>query len=455
LAGVSVRLLVASILGLACLPAPALADWPVYGKDLANSRNGSGGPSVTQAATLAESWRFNSEDGDFTGTPVVAGGIVVAGSHGGTVFALDARTGALKWSRDLSPGQSGERGATINASAAIAGGRVYVPVADVDTPRVVALSLGSGAVLWDKVIDTQRDSDVFGSPVVSNGTVYIGVSALFGELNDPNVRVRGAVVALDALTGARRWKTFTVPRGLDGGAVWTTPAIDTRAGRLYVGTGNAYHEPAAGTTDAILALDAGSGRLIDHFQATPDDVWNGTTNFFTGPDHDFGASPNLFTGRNGRKLVGEGQKSGAYWALDRVTMEPVWQTLTGPGGVLGGILGSTACDGQRIYGPDTMGGEIWALQLDGGVAWASSDADPVHFGPVTTSNGVVYSSDMAGFLTARHAATGLVLAKRPLGGPSWGGIAVDNGTVFAVTGNQAVTGIQADLGFVVAFRPAG
>jgi polyvinyl alcohol dehydrogenase (cytochrome) len=320
LAGVSVRLLVASILGLACLPAPALADWPLYGKDLSNSRNGgSGGPSVTQAPTLLESWRFNSEDGDFTGTPVVAGGTVVVGSHGGTVFAVDARTGALKWSRDLNPGAAGERAPTINGSAAIDGGRVYVPLADVDTPRVVALSLGSGAVLWDKLIDTQRDSDVFGSPVVWNGSVYIGVSALFGELNDPDVRVRGAVVALDAVTGARRWKTFTVRKGLDGGAVWTTPAIDPGPARLYVGTGNAYHEPAADTTDAILALDARSGRIVDHFQATPNDVWNGTTNFFTGPDHDFGASPNLFTGRNGRKLVGEGQKSGAYWAVDRAT----------------------------------------------------------------------------------------------------------------------------------------
>jgi polyvinyl alcohol dehydrogenase (cytochrome) len=449
-AGVSVRLLVASILGLACLPAPALADWPLYGKDFANSRNGgSGGPSVTQAATLAESWRFNSEDGDFTGTPVVAGGTAVVGSNGGTVFALNARTGALRWSRDLNPGPNGERSPTINGSAAIANGRVYVPVADVDTPRVVALSLTTGSVLWDRVIDSQRDADVFGSPVVWNGSVYIGVSALFGELNDPDVRVRGAVVALDAATGALRWKTFTVPRRRDGGAVWTTPAIDTRTARLYVGTGNAYHKPAVDTTDAMLAVDARNGAIVDHFQATPNDVWNGTTNIFTGPDHDFGASANLFTAPDGRKLVGEGQKSGAYWALDRATMKPVWETLTGPGGVVGGILGSTAYDGQRIYGPDTLGGEIWALDRDGGVGWVSSDGDPVHFGPVTTANGVVYSADMAGLLTAREAGTGVVLAKRPLGAPSWGGIAVDDGTVFAVTGTQG------DSGFVVAFRPAG
>jgi polyvinyl alcohol dehydrogenase (cytochrome) len=148
-------------------PAPALADWPLYGKDITGSRDGgTSGPSVTQAATLAEVWRFLCRDGDFTGTPVVAGGTVVVGSYGGTVFALDASTGAPRWSRDLPPGPGGEREPTINGTAAIANGRVYVPVADVDTPRVVALRLADGALLWDRVIDTQRDADVFGSPVV-------------------------------------------------------------------------------------------------------------------------------------------------------------------------------------------------------------------------------------------------------------------------------------------------
>jgi polyvinyl alcohol dehydrogenase (cytochrome) len=451
-----VRLGILGTFGLAtaiaalALPASALADWPLYGKNIVNSRNGgSTGPSVAQAPTLAEAWRFSSQDGDFTGTPVVAGGTLVVGSYGGTVFALNATTGALKWSHDVSPGPTGERGPTINGSAAIANGRVYVPVADVDTPRVVALNLADGTVLWDRVIDTQRDADVFGSPVVWGGSVYIGVSALFGELNDPNVRVRGALVALDAATGSLRWKRFMVPRGQDGGAVWTTPAIDSETSRVYVGTGNAYHAPAAGTTDSIIAVDARSGRILDHFQATPNDVWNGTTNIFTGPDHDFGASANLFTAPGGRKLVGEGQKSGAYWAVDGATMEPVWEAFTGPGGQVGGILGSTAYDGQRIYGPDTLGGELWALDRLGNTQWLSADGGPLHFGPVSTANGVVYSNDMNGFLTARDAATGLVLAKRPLGAPSWGGVAIDRGTVFTVTGTQG------DSGFVVAYRPAG
>ena len=51
-------------------------------------------------------------------------------------------------------------------------------------------------------------------------------------------------------------------------------------------------------------------------------------------------------------------------------------------------------------------------------------ADGAHWGnPVSVANGVVYTSDMSGFLTARDADTGLVLNKIPLGAPSWGGVA--------------------------------
>jgi polyvinyl alcohol dehydrogenase (cytochrome) len=434
---------VCSALALAAFgltPAIASADWPIYGKDLANSRDGgTEGPPRAAAATLSQAWRFESTDGDFTGTPVVASGTVVAGSGGGSVFALDAATGGRKWSRDFDQ--------PINGSAAIASGRVYIPLATPDSPELAALSLADGSLLWTRTLDTQKDSDTFGSPVVWNGTVFIGTSSLFGELNDPDVNVRGSVVALDARTGRRKWKTFTVPPGLDGGSVWSTPAIDTATGRLFVGTGNAYHEPAADTTDSILALDTKSGRILDHFQATPGDVWNATTGVTDGPDADFGASPNLITGTDGRPLVGEGQKSGTYWAVDRSTLDPVWNTTVGPPSFVGGILGSTAYDGSQVYGPNTPGGEIWALGRDGSVAWLSLDADPVHFAPVAVANGVVYGNDMAGFLNARDAGSGLLLARYPLGGPSWGGVSIAAGTIFTVTG------IQGDSGFIQAFRP--
>lgn len=423
-------------------PAPLTAgDWPFYGRDLANSRDGGArGPSWNEVVTMGPVWSFHSTVGDFTGTPVISHGILVAASFGGTVFALDASTGKLRWKHNLKQ--------PINGSAALADGRVFVPLARPSGPIVAALRLRDGRSLWTRRIDSQKHSDVYGSPVAWHGRVYIGVSGLNGETSDPNVRVRGALLGLSERTGRVLWKTYMVPRGRDGGSVWTTPAIDTHSGLVYVGTGNAYHAPAAPMTDAVVAVNARSGRVFAHHQATAGDVWNETSNVAAGPDADFGASPQLIRAPSGRAMVGEGQKSGTYWALDRRTLKPGWNTTIGPSAdFAGGIVGSTAYDGQRIYGPNTPAGEMWALKPGGQLAWVSSDGGPLHFGPVSVANGVVYSTDMSDLLTARDAATGVVLARIPLGAPSWGGAAIAGGYVFAVTGTEGSSG------YVVAYRP--
>jgi hypothetical protein len=93
-------------------------------------------------------------------------------------------------------------------------------------------------------------------------------------------------------------------------------------GHLLVGTGNAYTAPAAGTTDAVMELDARTGAVLASWQATAGDVFS--PNSLTGADADFGASPNLLATTSGRTLVGEGHKSGTYWALDRSTLAPMW-----------------------------------------------------------------------------------------------------------------------------------
>src|SRR5947209_9954279 len=135
-------------------PAPLTAgDWPFYGHDLGNSRDGGPrGPSWNEVVTMGAVWSFHSTVGDFTGTPVISHGILVAGAFGGTVFALNASTGKLRWSRNLKQ--------PINGTAAIADGRVFVPLAKPSGPLVAALSLRDGHLLWSRRIDAQKDSDV-------------------------------------------------------------------------------------------------------------------------------------------------------------------------------------------------------------------------------------------------------------------------------------------------------
>jgi polyvinyl alcohol dehydrogenase (cytochrome) len=440
------------LVGLAVLALPAVAnssEWPIYGHDLANSRDGgSAGPAPSQVPSMKHAWTFRSSTGDFTGTPVVADGVLVAGNNGGFVYALDARTGKVLWSKDV--------GQPINGTAAIdtdapGGAVVYVPIAELDGPRLLALSLSSGETRWDTVLTDQPDADVFGSPTFWRGTVYMGTS---GPNNDDS-RARGSVVAVDEATGQIRWQTFTVPPDRDGAAVWSTPAIDTATGRLYVGTGNNYHPPTTDTEDSIMALDAQSGQILGHFQATSGDSFALDNPLgILGGDFDFGASPNLFTGPSGAQLVGEGQKSGIYWAVDRATMQPVWSKRVGPGGFLGGILGSTASDGHRIFGADTLSGQVFALAGDGTLAWRRLETGAVHVGATTIAHGVLYTVDPVLGLVARNAATGAVLARRFLGAPSFGGVSAAGGAIYVAVGTGPLPAPlpQFDLpGSIVAF----
>jgi polyvinyl alcohol dehydrogenase (cytochrome) len=407
--------------------------WPMYGHDLSNTRDGGkDGPAPADVPSLGPVWSYFSPKGDFTGTPVVSQNILVAVSSKGWVHALNATTGRVKWLADA--------GGPANGSAAIDGNRVFVPIATPGKPRLAAYDLHSGRRLWNRILDVQKDSDLYSSPVPYDGRVYIGVSGENGETSDPNVGVRGSVMALSQKTGDTIWKTYTVPEKHDGGAVWTTPAIDPASGQLYVGTGNAYHSDAAPTTDAVLQIDINDGKIVNWFQATAGDVWNGTSNRTAGPDYDFGASPQLFEA-GGKKLVGDGEKNGTYWALDRDKMVPQWSATAGPPTpTVGGIVGSTAVDGQRIYGPNTTAGLEWAITTSGDMSWVSTDGGPLHFNPATVANGVVYSTDMSGFLSARDTSTGAIIARLPLGSPAWSGIAVAGGSVFTSTGTGGGSG---------------
>jgi polyvinyl alcohol dehydrogenase (cytochrome) len=444
-----VRLSLAALLSaavLAALAGPALASWPTYGHDIRQTRSGgSEGPTLAQVPTLAERWRFESSAGDFTGTPVVANGVVVAGDYSGAVYAIDAVTGKLRWKKQLDGPVDASAAINMNAPGSPA---VYVPVAKPSAPRLVALSLATGAQRWKTVLTTQQDSSAFGSPIFYHGLVYMGTSGPNGD----GSHARGAVVAMDQRSGAVHWRIFTVPPGRDGGPVWSTPAIDAKSNRMYVGTGNAYHAPAAATTDAILKMNPDSGAILDHFQAVPADVFSPDNP--TGADADFGSSPNLFDSPAGKPLVGEGAKDGSYYAVARATMKKEWTTANGPGGPAGGFLGSTAFDGTRIYGANTATSQVVALGRGGDVAWSAVDGGTVHFSPVAYANGVVYSLAAGGNLVMRDARTGAQLNSVSVGAQTWGGISTTGRAVYVAVGvgpPPAPAPQQSGQGAIVAF----
>src|SRR4029077_11790099 len=241
--------------------------------------------------------------------------------------------------------------------------------------------------------------------------------------------VSGSVVAMSAATGAKIWETFTVPSGYSGGAVWgSNPVVDEARGTVYVGTGNNYSHPTAtdpndNHADSILALDMNTGaikwatRLMSwSLPYVPgSDDWN-TACFTppftncptppTGPDFDFGSAPNEITYQSAtgpKTIIGAGQKSGIYYALDPDTGGVLWQTQVGPGSSLGGMEWGSATDGTRIYvaianlygipyGPPSLGSAgSWAA-LDpatGQILWQKADPNgAMDLGPVAVANGV-------------------------------------------------------------------
>ena len=196
----------------------------------------------------------------------------------------------------------------------------------------------------------------------------------------------------------------------------------------YIGTGDAYTEPAAKTTDALMALDLDSGKILWVVQDTGNDAWlvgcNGATRPENcpkdlGPDHDFGASPILKTLPNGRTLLIAGQKSGNVWAHDPDQKGAVvWRTaLVNNTTEFGGkIVWGGAADDQNAYfglGP----GGIAAVQIrDGERKWfATLEPAPAvaqhagHEGALSAIPGVVFSGSLDGHLRGFDAATGKVL----------------------------------------------
>jgi polyvinyl alcohol dehydrogenase (cytochrome) len=200
----------------------------------------------------------------------------------------------------------------------------------------------------------------------------------------------------------------------------------------------------------------------------------------SGPDWDFGQGPALFTTKvKGKKteLLGAGQKSGIYWALNPDNGSVVWSTQVNPGGVMGGLQWGSATDGQRIYTaasnsyfiPHVMGpGPLAGQQVAGGF-WTALDAATgqvlwenagttlafptllgappagaiaMNQGPVTVANGVVYAGalDQEGTMYAFDAATGNILWSFASGGSVNSGAAVVNGVVYWGSGYSSLGG---------------
>lgn len=494
----------------ACTASPSSrGEWPVYGHDLANSRDQTLertiGPNA--AGSLSAAWVFSTANyGDtsaFDSTPVVSGGCVFVGSSAGNLFAIDASSGKLVWEHRLTVPSPGLGGAVVGA-AAVSGSEVIWLVSETGGPYAIALDRSTGSVVWQSPpLISSSGYYTNASPTVANGMVIAGYSDPEGD--DVG---SGGFAIIDATTGALIKVTPVVSpahqaQGYAGGGLWDTPAFDPRTGFLYYGTGNPDSKTKQDpNTDAIVKIDL-NRYLSDGVTPNPKfgeivAAYPGNVDQYTGAlqaatqtpacsasdstglpwplddpvcgqlDLDFGASPNLFTDSSGNELIGDLQKAGVYHVANAATMAPAWhQVVGGPCEVCN--ASSTAFDGSSIDIVGTPGGTLFSLGRDAGALnWASPLGDGVHYESTSTADGVVYAVDNNGFLSAFDASTGAPLFKRQLsldtGSPTGtgltsNGVSIAEGEVLvaasSATGAASSTAGTATPGpgaYVIAYR---
>jgi len=467
-------------------------DWPMFGQSLSNTAADPKGVTIStkNVSQLKVKWTYTS-GGDISARAAVVNGVAYFPDWGGNLSAVRAKDGTAVWSRQLSDYTS-VANTQSRTSPAVVGGTVYIGTQE--GAWLLAISAATGDLLWRTQLESNDPSALItASPAVSGGLVYTGVaSSQEGQAAFIPGFVccngRGSVVAVNAATGAIAWKTYTVPTGYSGGGVWGSNfVVDATRNTVFVGTGNNYSHPtdpaylaciAGGGSpaacsspnnhvDSIVAFDMNTGainwatKLVTWNQfGVPNgsDDWNVACFIppFTncpsdpGPDYDFASSPNLITyhsSRGPKTILGAGQKSGIYYALDPDTGAVLWQTQVGPGSSLGGMEWGSASDGKRIYvsianlyGIPFAAGSAgsWAA-LDpatGAILWQTADPNgAIALGPMAVANDVVYASSMAGeankpTMLALDAATGITLWSYAAGSSVNAGATVVGGTLY-------------------------
>lgn len=443
--------------------------WTGWSTSVDNWRfQSAGGAGLTAADVpkLKLKWAFSLGDEiSARSQPAVAGSRLFFGTATGSVYSLDAHTGCIYWTSTI---EGGIRSALVVGPTK---GRKPAAVYFGAGHNAYALDAESGAQLWKVRIADHFAATITAAPLLHHGVLYFGVSS-FEETLPPLptyecCTFRGSVVALSANTGKLLWRTYTiasVPQpteknkagkqmyGPSGAAVWSTPTFDQKRSVIYVATGDDYSHPAAKTSDAVLAFDGKTGKLLWSRQVTANDVFNNACSIPGNPncpppaggDFDFGQSPILVTLANGHRELVIGQKSGVAYALDPDQEGAIlWQTRVGTGGPLGGMMWGSASDGQNMYvaesdlgfkgiAPDknspegfrlllnpNQGGGLFALDLKTGEkVWSAppthdcgdrDNCSPGQSQAVTGIPGVVFSGSLDGHLRGYSTSSGEIL----------------------------------------------
>ncbi|MBI5717721.1 MAG: PQQ-dependent methanol/ethanol family dehydrogenase [Burkholderiales bacterium] len=397
------------------------------------------------------------------------------------IFALDVKTGAKLWKYEHRlPEGIMPCCDVINRGAAIYDNLVIFGTLDA---QLVALNAATGEVVWKEKIDNYADGySNTAAPIIANGLVMTGVSG--GEFG-----VVGRVEARDAKTGRLVWMRPTVEGHMGytydkdgkasengvsgttgkswpgdlwktgGAATWLGGTYNAKTGLIYFGTGN----PAPWNSHlrkgdnlyscSTVAIDAKTGKIVWHYQNTPNDGWDfdGVNEFVTYEE-------------GGRILGGKADRNGFFYVNDAKTGQLVnafpfvkkitWATgidlKTGrpnyvPENRPGDPTGGADNKGKSVFSaPSFLGGKNqmpMAYSPDTKLFYVPSNEWGMEIWnePVTYKKGAAYlgagftiktlSDGPIGALRAVDPKTGKIVWEATNNAPLWGGVLTTGGNL--------------------------
>jgi quinoprotein glucose dehydrogenase len=341
--------------------------WPTYKGSPENIHYS----SLTQVDTgnvtqLQVAWEYHTGDADTANhsqiqcNPIVVDGMLYGVSPRMKLFAADAATGKEKWVFNPFDTLKGSKRSffIMNNCRGVAywsdgkdDKRIFYTAGsdlyciDASSGKPLLGFADSGRLDLHLGLDRDDLKDLFVT-ATSPATIYNDLLVIGCRVDEGQHAAPGHIRAFDVRTGKRRWIFHTIPhpgeqgfetwkdtsawRYTGGANAWGGFSLDKKRGILFASTGSASYDFYGGKRlgddlfgNAVLALDAATGKLIWHYQTVHHDIW----------DRDLPSPPALVTIQHDGKPTDAAvitTKSGFVFVLDRETGKPLFPVVETP-----------------------------------------------------------------------------------------------------------------------------